>query len=133
MLWSASRWWYYPHMPDLLAVLALLSSIAAALVAGAAWKAALASAPAQLSRAVSEMRQSVEQYALADEGRDVRMVAWRAELEAVLETVENLVETTERKRRQTAAAASRLEKGENGVATDYDSVVSRFRGMGLDV
>lgn len=122
-------------MPEIVSFLAGATSLIALLVAAAAWRAAQSSSPAQLVRQMQLLADRVAEFADRDEGRDSKLLAWRADMEAVLEQVENLVETTERKRRQTAAAASKLDRdsGATNGATDYEGVVSKFRSMGMDV
>jgi len=67
-----------------------------------------------------------------------KMLAWREDIEAVLESVEDALERTERKRRSTAASASRIERA-NGAGdqapdmTDLDQIKAVARARGIDV
>ena len=100
------------------------------------WRVALlsaASAPNALLAEVSTLAKQVHALALDSEGRDGRMLAWRAEMEGIFEAVEGALESVEKNRRQAAASASRADRA-NGAAdlsTDPIALAQLARERGL--
>lgn len=76
------------------------------------------------------------------DGHRTRMMSWREDIDALLDTVEDTLDRTERKRRSSAASASKLERaaaangGEqepDGDLTSQSGLRARARAMGIDV
>lgn len=88
---------------------------------------------------VAVLRQSGPQAtaeALAELAR-VRLdwEAWRKGAEGVLEAMDEIADTVERKRRRIAARESSERKGENGQANPFDKgeLLKRARALGVEV
>lgn len=119
------------------------TAIACALVASgfagwAAWT-VTRSLPVELQTNLRVVQGNLDQVQAALEAQNGRLTAWRSEMEALYESVEGTLESVERKRRSTAAAASRLERTENGQAgpmepgDDLAALARQARQMGFDV
>ncbi len=103
------------------------------------------SAPAMLASEQKVVRTHVEALTrdLADfkveiqgtlDGHRTKLIAWREDIEALLDAVEDTLDRTERKRRSAAASASKIKaNGETEDLTDIQSLRARARAMGLDV
>jgi len=95
-------------MELVLSISGLCGAVVAALYAIAAWRLASRSAPEELVKHVGALRVEVQQCRGEMDEYRARVVSWRAELEAVLESVETVLSQVERKRRSTAASASKI-------------------------
>ena len=113
------------------AVIALIAGLLGLAVSSRAAFLATRSAPENLRLAVQSLAGQVAELAATSEGRDGKMIAWRAEIEGVMDGVEATLESVERKRRQTSAAASKLGRnGQEQPATQQDwEQVARERGL----
>ena len=90
------------------------------------------SAPEQLVREVGQLR--AEAAGVRGEVQEIqaRLTSWRIEIENVLESVEGTLELVERKRRSTAASASKIDNGAGQVdQMDTYQLEQLARGKGL--
>lgn len=116
-----------------LVVLAVFAFIACA---GAVVAAIVAvnSTPARVLDAVKQTREAHAELAATVESLRVAWTKYRAELEGVLEAVEDTLETTERKRRRAVSAASKVAEAEGGNSGDpLASLRRRARDQGHPV
>ena len=111
-----------------LALIALAVGLIALTVSCRAAFLATRSAPENLRLVVASLTAEVRELASISEGRDGKMVAWRAEIEGVMDGVEATLESTERKRRQTAASASRLGRNGDQAPPNWEAI-ARERGL----
>lgn len=107
-----------------------------ALALAVSWRVAVlsaASAPNALLSVVTELGVQVRELAANSEGRDGKMLAWRAEMEGIFEAVEGALDSVEKKRRQAAASASRADRANGGVQspTDHIQLAQMARDRGL--
>lgn len=107
-----------------------------ALALAVSWRVAVlsaASAPNALLSVVTELGVQVRELAANSEGRDGKMLAWRAEMEGIFEAVEGALDSVEKKRRQAAASASRADRANGGVQSPTDPIqlaqMARDRGL----
>ncbi len=111
---------------DVLATITSMIALVASAVA--AWfglfslRTAQRSVPEEMVKHIGALRvETAETSGKMDEYAS-KIIGWRAELENVLEQVEGVLESVERKRKSTAAAASRV--GNSGPAEDDPSRMS---------
>ena len=93
-----------------ISITGLCGAVLAVVFSLASWRLASRSAPEELIRAVGALRVEVHECRGEMDEYKSRIVSWRAELEAVLESVETVLSQVERKRRSTAASASKLQQ-----------------------
>jgi len=116
----------------LLLVVALLAAGASISAAGVAYR----SASARLVGSVREMQSELLSTQTSVEALRVAWTKYRAELEGVLEAVEDTLEVTEKKRRRAAAYTSKAEAQEQADGRDLDPLLDlrrRARSGGLPV
>ena len=93
-----------------------------------------ASTPQALQIRLKEVQAMLDATQAALEAQNGRLTSWRQEMEALYEAVEGTMEVVEKKRRQTAAAASRVNQAQNGVdPNSTESLVAQARQAGFDV
>lgn len=114
------------------AILALIAGLLALAISSRAAFLATRSAPENLRLVVESLAAEIAQLASTSEGRDGKMIAWRAEIEGVMDGVEATLESVERKRKQTTAAAAKL--GGNGAGQEPATIgdwerLARERGL----
>ena len=117
------------------AVAGLCTAAVAALYSLAAWRLASRSAPEELVKHVGALRVEVHECRGEMDEYKARIVSWRAELEAVLESVETVLSQVERKRRSTAASASKISGDgtldQNPMTMDHSQLEKLARERGL--
>jgi len=117
------------------AAIGLCTAAVAALYSLAAWRLASRSAPDELVRHVGALRVEVKECRGEMDEYKARVVSWRAELEAVLESVETVLSQVERKRRSTAASASKIAQADgpdqNVMTMDHNELEKLARERGL--
>lgn len=128
-----NRWWLHAGRVDLATALLLLFAFGAAVASGLAALAVYQSSPVRLVSAQQALTQDVQELRAAVESLRVTWSKYRAELEGLLEAVEDTLENTERKRRKAAAAASKLEAPEAPQVADELVLRRRAREAGLPV
>jgi len=117
----------------------LYASVRAYQYAAQAIEIAAGSVPAKVKAASDEATRSVAEISASVqqdlESKDARMTAWHADIEAVLDAVEDVLARTERKRRQTTSAAARLENGGDQVApaNELEALKASARARGMTV
>lgn len=94
-----------------------------------------ASVPQALTIRLKETQAMLDATQAALEAQNGRLTSWRQEMEALYDAVEATMEQTEKKRRQTAAAASRMNAQENGGPdpNSLDSLTAQARAAGFDI
>lgn len=141
-----------PDVPLLALVGAVLVALGSLLVAVAALQktrdlvrksapAHLASEQAVVRKHVEGMTRDLESFKLEItgtlDGYRSKMLSWREDIEGVLESVEDALQRTERKRRSTAASASRMANSnpmpEAADLTSQAGLRARARQLGIDV
>lgn len=110
-------------------VLALVALLASART----YALARASVPNQVVLALRGLEERVVAAETNLEGHDRRALEWRTEMDGILEAAETVLDRVERKRRVTAAHASKLKQHEaQGPAPDSDAELHmRARAQGL--
>lgn len=100
-------------------ILALvLSAFAAVTASVAAWfsvaslRTTQRSVPEELVKHIGALRVEVAQCSGNMDEYAAKIIGWRSEMQNVLEQVENVLDSVERKRRATAASASRLDRAQ---------------------
>lgn len=110
---------WYTCLRMLAEALLLAGSFAAAALALACYLGVRGSMPLQLTNTQKGIAQLVDQV-IEEQGRHgAKMVAWREDIEGVLEAVESTLDRVETKRRSAAASASRI-AGAQGQAATFD-------------
>ena len=111
-----------------------LSLLAVAACAVCVWQVSQ-SLPRTILANLQTVQSNLEVAQTALEQQNGRLTAWRSEMEALYESVEGTLESVERKRRQTAAAASRLNGGAGPQVPegpmDHDSLRQLARQQGF--
>jgi len=115
-------------------VFALIASLIAAGAAVFCVTLVRASTPQALVIRLKETQAMLDATQAALEAQNGRLTSWRQEMEALYEAVEGTMEAVEKKRRQTAAAASRMNSPNNGEdPNSMPSLIAQARQAGFDV
>jgi hypothetical protein len=115
-------------------VFALVLSLLAAGAAAYCVSLVRVSTPQALQIRLKEVQAMLDATQAALEAQNGRLTSWRQEMEALYEAVEGTMEVVEKKRRQTAAAASRMNPATNGEDPNApSSLVAQARAAGFDV
>lgn len=93
-----------------LSVFAVGSAAVAAWFSVASLRTAQRSVPEEMVKHIGALRVEVAACSGHMDEYAAKIVGWRAHMEAVLEDVENVLESVERKRRSTAASASKIDR-----------------------
>ncbi len=120
---------------SILLTLSLIASAAALLVAVGAVALVRRSLPNELIQGQADLTTRVLAAEANLEGHGSRLLAWREEIEAVLDAVDTTLERTERKRRSIAASAAKLNGGQ-AAADDLDpraALTAKARAQGFNV
>jgi len=117
------------------AVFALVLSLLAAGCAVYCVKLVRESIPQALMKGLKNTQDSLDLTQQAIDGQNGRLTAWRQEMEALYESVETTLEAVEKKRRSTAASASRIAaaNGQEESGDDLESLRRMARQQGFEV
>jgi septal ring factor EnvC (AmiA/AmiB activator) len=110
-------------------------ALAAARTVAASDSNALRSTLADLRAFAEATRRDLEDTRARTDSQDAKLIAWRTDIEGLLEAVEDTLDRTERKRRSAAASASRASRQDQepqGPPT-YENLRERARSLGIDV
>jgi hypothetical protein len=91
--------------------------------------------PQNLMSGLKNTQGSLDLVHQAIDGQNGRLTAWRQEMEALYESVETTLEAVEKKRRSTAASASRIAaaNGQEEGGSDIESIRRQARSQGFEV